>query len=95
MNCNLYCLYRYVADGRRRRYHSALHSLELAVDKIAIITSALNEPGITPESVSEISAYTVCIPLANLTERALGGLLNVVSSLMMQNISDLRSLSAA
>jgi len=43
---------RYVADGRRKRYHSALHSLELAVDKIAIITTALNEPGITTDSVS-------------------------------------------
>ena len=53
---NLHCSCRYVADGRRRRYHSALHSLELAVDKIAIITTALNEPGITPDSVSEITS---------------------------------------
>ena len=53
---NLHCSCRYVADGRRRRYHSALHSLELAVDNIAIITTALNEPGITPDSVSEITS---------------------------------------
>ena len=65
------------------------------MDKIAIITTALNEPGITPDSVSEISVYTVCVPLANLTKRALSELLNVVSSLKMQNVSDLRSSSAA
>lgn len=46
------CLPRYVADGHRKRYHTALHSLELAVDKIAIITTAVNEPGISLDVVS-------------------------------------------
>ena len=46
------CLPRYVADGHRKRYHTALHSLELAVDKIAIITTAINEPGISMDVVS-------------------------------------------
>ena len=46
------CLPRYVADGHRKRYHTALHSLELAVDKIAIITTAINEPGISVDVVS-------------------------------------------
>lgn len=49
------CLPRYVADGHRKRYHTALHSLELAVDKIAIITTAINEPGISVDVVSLIS----------------------------------------
>ena len=46
------CLPRYVADSHRKRYHTALHSLELAVDKIAIITTAVNEPGISLDVVS-------------------------------------------
>ena len=46
------CLPRYVTDGHRKRYHTALHSLELAVDKIAIITTAINEPGISVDVVS-------------------------------------------
>ena len=55
---SFHCLPRYVADGHRKRYHTALHSLELAVDKIAIITTAVNEPGISLDVVSW-SKYTV------------------------------------
>ena len=46
------CLPKYVADGKRKRYHLALHSLEMAVDKITIISTALNETGLSKESVS-------------------------------------------
>ena len=42
---------RYVADGKRKRYHLALLSLEMAIDKIAIITSAQTESGLTKENV--------------------------------------------
>ena len=41
------CLPRYVADGHRKRYHSALRSLEVAVDRIAILTTSLSDPGLT------------------------------------------------
>ena len=39
----------YVADGKRKRYHLALLSLEMAIDKVAIITSAQTESGLTKE----------------------------------------------
>ena len=48
---SLKLLPRYVADGKRKRYHLALQSLEMAVDKIAIITSAFTERDLTKESV--------------------------------------------
>lgn len=44
------CLPRYAVDCRKKKYQAALHCLELAVDKIAIITAALNEPGATTET---------------------------------------------
>ena len=40
------CLPRYVADGHRKRYHSALRSLEVAVDRIAILTTSLADPSV-------------------------------------------------
>ncbi len=46
------CLPRYVVDGKRKRYHMALQTLEKTVDKIAIITSALNERNVSKDSVS-------------------------------------------
>ena len=49
---SLQCLPKYVADGKRKRYQLALNSLELAVDKIAIITTALREVQLTNDSVS-------------------------------------------
>ena len=49
---SFHCLPKYVSDGRRKRYHAALHSLEQAVDKIAIMTTAIHEPGITMDTVS-------------------------------------------
>ena len=48
---SLHCLPKYVADGKRKRYHMALQSLEMAVDKISIITTALNEPDLPKDSV--------------------------------------------
>ena len=48
------CLPRYVADGQRKRYHSALRSLEVAVDKIAILTTSLADT-----STSTTSAVTM------------------------------------
>ena len=45
------CLPKYVADGKRKRYHMALQSLEMAVDKISIISTALSEQGLTKDSV--------------------------------------------
>ena len=39
-------------NSNHHAYHTALHSLELAVDKIAIITTAINEPGISVDVVS-------------------------------------------
>ena len=45
------CLPKYVADGKRKRYHMALQSLEMAVDKITIISTALNEPALPSDSV--------------------------------------------
>ena len=42
------CLPRFVSDGHRRRYHSALRCLEMAVDRIAILTTALADPNINP-----------------------------------------------
>lgn len=41
------CLPRYVADGERKRYHSALRSLEMTVDRIAILTTSLADANIT------------------------------------------------
>ena len=41
------CLPRYVADGQRRRYHSALRCLEVAVDRIAILTTSLADASTT------------------------------------------------
>lgn len=41
------CLPRYVADGHRKRYHSALRSLEVAVDRIAILTTSLADQALT------------------------------------------------
>jgi hypothetical protein len=52
---SLQCLPKYVSDGKRKRYHMALQSLEMAVDKISIITTALSEEGLTRDSVSELS----------------------------------------
>ncbi len=49
---SLHCLPKYVADGRRKRYNLALHSLEMSMDKIAIVTTALTETGLSSESVS-------------------------------------------
>ena len=49
---SLQCLPKYVVDGKRKRYHMALQSLEKSVDKIAIITSALAERDVCKESVS-------------------------------------------
>ena len=49
---SFHCLPRYVADGKRKRYHAALHSMEQTVDKIAVLTTALSEPGVTSEAVS-------------------------------------------
>ena len=49
---SLQCLPKYVADGKRKRYHLALQSLEKGVDKIAIITGALAERNISKDSVS-------------------------------------------
>ena len=43
---------RYVADGHRKRYHSALRSLEVVVDRIAIITTALADSGLRMCDVS-------------------------------------------
>ena len=43
---------RYVADGHRKRYHSALRSLEMAVDRIAILTTSLADANITRTAVS-------------------------------------------
>ena len=44
---SFHCLPRYVADGHRKRYHSALRSLEMAVDRIAILTTSLADPALT------------------------------------------------
>ena len=44
---SFHCLPRYVADGHRKRYHSALRSLEMAVDRIAILTTSLSDPALT------------------------------------------------
>lgn len=44
---SFHCLPRYVAGGERKRYHSALRSLEMTVDKIAILTTSLADANIT------------------------------------------------
>ena len=44
---SFHCLPRYVADGHRKRYHSALRCLEVAVDRIAILTTSLADPGLS------------------------------------------------
>ena len=49
---SFHCLPKYMAEGRNKHYHGALHTLEEAVDKIAIITTALTEPGIAVDTVS-------------------------------------------
>ena len=46
------CLPRYVSDGRRKRYHSALSSLEVAVDKISVISTAISDQDVTVDAVS-------------------------------------------
>lgn len=56
---SLKCLPKYVADGKRKRYHMALQSLEMAVDKISIISTALNERGLNKASVR---LATKCLP---------------------------------
>ena len=68
---SLHCLPKYVADGKRKRYHMALQSLEMAVDKISIITTALTEQGLHRDSVSterlaplEDRAYTTACLIA-------------------------------
>ena len=45
-------LFRYVGDGVRKRYHSALRSLEMAVDRIAIVTTSLADSNVTRSAVS-------------------------------------------
>lgn len=47
---NVRCLPKYVTDGKRKRYHMALQSLEMAVDKISIITTAIREEGLPMHS---------------------------------------------
>ena len=46
--------FRYVGDGVRKRYHSALRSLEMAVDRIAIVTTSLADSNVTRSAVSVI-----------------------------------------
>lgn len=46
------CLPRTLKEMGHRNYTKAMHTLEEAVDKIAVVTAALNEQGITMGSVS-------------------------------------------
>ena len=63
---SLHCLPKYVSDGKRKRYHMALQSLELAVDKISIVTTALSEQGLAKDSVSVATplSASVATPLS-------------------------------
>lgn len=60
---SFHCLPKYVADGKRKRYHMALQSLEMAVDKISIITTALHEPALPKDSVSTMGGWVLDQPL--------------------------------
>ncbi len=46
------CLPRTLKEMGHRNYTTAIHTLEEAIDKIAVVTAALSEQGITMDSVS-------------------------------------------
>ena len=58
---SVHCLPKTLKEMGHKNYHRALHTLEEAVDKIAVITAALSERGITLDTVCVCVCVCVCV----------------------------------